>query len=222
MAIKHIIFDFDDTLIYSTRYYLKNMVEAAEMLGLRKPTEKEILQPADSWEDAIKTLWKEADVEKFKEKYTEIASRIEYPCVEGAVLALEKLKDKYSLYILSKRGGDLASLRIEQSGIKQEFFKKMFFYEDTEYRKPDPRTFNELFQEIERQEKSSLKLEEILSVGDNTDDMKASLGIGINFVAVLTGYYTEDDFINLGLERKNIIKSVACLPDYLLNNKGYD
>ena len=46
-------------------------------------------------------------------------------------------------------------------------------------------------------------------------DYEAARNAGINFVAVETGYYKERDFVEKGLDVKNVIKSVKYLPSWL-------
>jgi phosphoglycolate phosphatase-like HAD superfamily hydrolase len=216
-SITHIILDFDDTLIVSHKYFFENTVTTAKALGLKKiPTEKEVVAYGTCWDDFIHKTWPDISVANYKAKFKEIAEDIHYPCIPGANETLDKLSQSHVLYILSKRPKEMMGLRIKQSGLRTDLFKRVYCNEDVIYKKPDPRTFEEIFLDISASGK--LDKSSTLSVGDTLDDMAASLGAGLNFAAVTTGYFKREDFIGKGLPPKQILNSVNELPLYLENN----
>jgi phosphoglycolate phosphatase len=212
---KKIIFDFDDTLIESKMPYTLTMQKTAEELGLRVPSGREIAAFGRGWDEFIKFSWPNIQLETFKEHYRKMAQKVPYKIIPGANEAIEQLSKDYVLYVLSKRPKEMLSLRVQQTGIRTEFFKAIFCNEDTRFKKPDPRAFDEILHDIKSL--GDLKYENLLSVGDTIEDMAASVGAGIFFVPVLTGYGTKQDFLDRGISSERILDSVADLPKYLSN-----
>lgn len=209
--IRYIVFDFDDTLIHSTRYFVKNTAQAARDLGIRVPSQDEIIAYGRSWDDFIVSMWPDLPVERFKKRYRELAGSVKYDIIEGANETLEELNRDRELFVLSKRTKEFLPLRIYQTGLKTHVFKGMLCNEDVAHKKPDPRAFDEILGMI-RKRHGRLEKNEVLSVGDRIDDMKASEGAGINFVGVLTGYTKRSEFLAAGVDNRNVMDSVVNLP----------
>jgi HAD superfamily hydrolase (TIGR01549 family) len=213
-VLKIIIFDLDDTLIESRKNFIPTCIKTAETMGIRVPTEDDFIWYGDSWHDFIRQTWPEVDPQEFDRIYTEFAREIVYNRFRGVNRTLSKLKVSYDLYILTKRSRTFLDLRLAQSGIDLSAIKKIFTSEEMAFQKPDPRAFDVLKPHL-----GEFKREEVLYVGDHLGDMHAAHGAGINFVAVLTGYFTREDFIAQGLNEAHIIEDIAKLPDWL-NNKN--
>jgi phosphoglycolate phosphatase-like HAD superfamily hydrolase len=97
----------------------------------------------------------------------------------------------------------MAEERLEQAGYpKMEFILSPKNKED---RKPNPKVFNEALRLLEEK---NINEAEILSVGDHTDDFISSRDAGLNFVAVLTGGTTKEEFLALGLNEENIFNNL--------------
>jgi len=60
---------------------------------------------------------------------------------------------------------------------------------------------------------------QVLYVGDHLGDMQAAHGAGLKFVAVLTGYFSRQAFMENGLSEQYIINDVAQLPAWLMAEK---
>jgi len=222
--IKVIISDLDDTLILSTGIYRKVTVEVAKYLEMREPSKKEMMKFGETWDAFIQKTWpnlSDQEIIEFKDEYTKRAEKIIYKLVPGTNKALETLNKEYLLFILTKRERERLGFRLEQAKLQYNLFKKIWCNEDLSHQKPNPLTFEVPFAEIKDDYIGTLNKNEVLYVGDNPDDMKAALGFGIWFVAVLSGNYTKEDFVHAGLEEKYIIGSIAKLPNLLKNHLEY-
>lgn len=206
----HLIFDFDDTLIYSTKEFILGNELVAKHLEIRIPTAEECINYGTGWNDFITRTWPGIDISNFKKVYKEITKDIIYSIVEGANEALEELNTNYCLHVLSKRPKEMLGLRVEQTGINIDIFENVLCSEDVKYHKPDPRTFDGLLKKI-AEKYGPVSRNETYYVGDHPDDMLAAKGAGLRFVGVLTGVFGKDDFNGYS----EIIPSVADLPQYL-------
>lgn len=93
----------------------------------------------------LSQTWPDIDMAKFKAMYADIAHKVSYTQIEGANEALDALSAAgYKLYVLSKRTRGTLGLRLQQTGLKSSLFEAMLCNEDVKFRKPDPRTFDEL------------------------------------------------------------------------------
>jgi N-acetyl-D-muramate 6-phosphate phosphatase len=211
---KIIIFDFDDTLIESRKNFIATCLKAAEVMGIRVPVEEDFIWYGDSWHDFIRTTWPDTDPVAFDRVYTDLARQIVYNRFKGVNTTLNLLKEQYDLYILTKRSRTFLDLRLAQSGIDMTAVKKIFTSEEMTHQKPDPRAFDVLEPHLGEFDRA-----QALYVGDHLGDMQAAHGAGLTFVAVLTGYFSREDFIKQGLEGRYIINDVSLLPSWLAADK---
>jgi HAD superfamily hydrolase (TIGR01549 family) len=207
---KIIIFDLDDTLIESRKNYIATCVKAAEVLGIRKPTEEDFIWYGDSWHDFIRQTWPDTDPEAFDRVYTDLARQIVYNRFKGVNTTLNRLREQYDLYILTKRSRTFLDLRLTQSGLDITAVRKIFTSEEMTHQKPDPRAFDVLEPHL-----GEFNRKQALYVGDHLGDMQAAHGAGLKFVAVLTGYFSREAFMENGLSERHIIDDVSQLPAWL-------
>ena len=69
--------------------------------------------------------------------------------------------------------------------------------DETEVHKPDPNVFMPILDKLKKQ---GIEKEDIVYVGDSLSDLKATTAAGIDFIAVTTGLYSQEDFKNNGAE----------------------
>ncbi len=212
--IKIIIFDLDDTLIESRKNFIATCIKTAEVMNIRIPTEDDFIWYGDSWEEFIRQTWPEVDPQAFDRTYTTFARQIIYNRFKGVNKTINSLKERYDLYILTKRSKAFLDLRLAQSGIDLSPIKKIFTSEEMTFQKPDPRAFDVLEPHLRE-----LPRDQVLYVGDHLGDMQAAHGAGLKFVAVLTGYFTRKEFVEHGLAADHIIDDVSKLTDWLNRNQ---
>ncbi len=212
-TIDTLIFDLDDTLIHSNRYFIQLNQQLARRMGLRVPAAEEIIAYGQSWEDFITKTWPGINIAMFQQEYYAIADSVHYTPIEGVHQALEQL-ERYDKYILTKRARSTIGLRLQQTRIDKTHFVRIYCNEDVKYKKPDPRCFQEIFENVERR-KGTRPRSSILAIGDRPDDYLAARRAGIPFVGVRSEYTKEQELLDEGLPTENIIDSVAMLPGYL-------
>ncbi len=77
--------------------------------------------------------------------------------------------------------------------------------EDTEVRKPDPAVFTAFL--------ARYKLQDLVYVGDALVDWEAARDAGLGlFLAVTTGFTSEEEFLTAGVPKNQILQSAASVP----------
>ncbi len=208
MKIFAIVFDVDDVLIQSSDIIHERYVMVANELGLKSPTKEQHKQLLGRpIEEFNSTLWPDADpnvVLKTEEKYYNYKK---IPAVPGAVDVVKQLKHKYRLSIVTGKPPETATPNLKDAGFDIGDFEFIQTAADSEYHKPDPRVFDKTLRML------GMPPDAVLYVGDALNDFESARDAGMQFVAVLSGWYTREEFEAAGCE--NIIGSVAELPSFL-------
>jgi len=211
--IKAIIFDVDNTLINTGNISAKAYISTAKELGLKQVSINKIKSffgiPSHV---IIKKFWPETGIKKFQEiKHKKILSK-KVKEIRGAKKTVKQLYGKYKLGLLSSKTRALMYPHLKQINLSTKYFKFIYSADDVRFHKPDPRVFSKAIKKLK------LKNGEILYVGDSIYDFIAAKKAKLNFTAVLTGHYKRKDFLKLGLENENILKSIKNLPTWLDKN----
>jgi phosphoglycolate phosphatase len=82
--------------------------------------------------------------------------------------------------------------------------------DEVDFHKPDPRVFNEALKKLESM---GVRKENVVYIGDSIDDLESSQGAGMDFIALTTGLYSEEDFKKAGA--KIILKDIRELLDFI-------
>lgn len=220
--IKAVIFDVDETLINTGDNTCGGLAKTAQNLKLRVPEDKEMRRLFGlPWRTLVCTLWPEIkdggvlDIEYFNQKYMEYGCD-EYPISSPPKTAdtLKLLKKKNILLgiITSRRYKELPGI-LKKVGFNVSLFDYVEAHDHNGYGKPDPRVFDNLKKALEEK---GIKSEESVYVGDAIYDYQAASGAGLNFVAFINGAYSEEDFIDAGLDKDLTIKSFDGLPEILV------
>jgi len=91
--IKAIIFDVDGVLIDSNKIIVKAYQKSAKKLGMRVPSEKEILDLfGRPLEEILRILWPDTDLEVHKKEFRKMFmdKDMVIPRIDGAVDAVKK------------------------------------------------------------------------------------------------------------------------------------
>lgn len=212
--LRAVVFDLDDTLIASTPGYLATMRRTAVELGLAEPDTQALLRPFSSWREAVEALLPGVSFAKFSQHYQTLAKEIPYRAIDGAVDALEALRQNRPLGIVTNRERRLCALRMEQAGIPAKLFDFIFTAEDLPAIKPHPRSLEPAFKALNGHGRT-IQAQDVVYVGDRVQDGQAAQAAGSVFVGVLTGVDTTNDFQAAGFARDTILSSVRDLPAYL-------
>lgn len=216
---KAIIYDLDDTLIASHQFVLDLLRKTAQEVN------QEIYFPLPSEAEIIRALKKNVSFEEiFNLLFPNPASYSREKSLADLILARYREKAQNKSFWSTEGSIDLTSFfrqqglvqgiitnrermtweRLRQAGYGDDF-SFLFTPQAQEERKPHPHSFlNALTFLAEK----GIQKEEVLSVGDHPDDYLASKAAGIDFVAVLSGLNSKEEFLNLGLGENKIILSL--------------
>lgn len=218
MALKAVIFDFDDTLVHSGQTSYDTHCQTAKALGLPKPAWKTFLKFwGKPWHSMVLALFPDYDPNKFIAKYLQLRKKAKYPLITGALDTIDFLYEhKIKMGILSNKPSDQLWERIHHTALKSKAFSFVFGEQDTTFMKPDSRVFWDVLNKLK---KYNIRLDEILYVGDLTVDYFAARGAGIRFVGVLSGFHDKKKFLKEGADPSHLIPSVAALPEWLMHHR---
>jgi len=204
--IKAILWDFDGTLLNSTRESMKNMRSIAKLLGLRIPTFKILKEHwGISWLKFIDKIakdcdWPEGSPELFVDKCRENKQFWEghklFPKIKETLktLIFQGIKvGIISTRIKESAGRDLFSIMdyLEKLDINPSIFFIIQGRKDCEYLKPNPKVFDPALTILR---KDNVNLDQIIYVGDTVNyDLEVTFGYtpNIPFVAVVSGAYKQ-------------------------------
>ncbi len=196
--IKAVIFDLDDTLVESRlakwnhhkfvakKFYDLDVTDEDMGTHWGKPMHElieNLYKLKDTTENVIKNLISVRN--NFPKKI--------YPDTHNVIN--EILARGMKLGIVSATLNEFVVSSLEEHNLPVEKFLIIQGADDTDFHKPNPRVFSLV---IERLEKEGVLKEEILYVGDSITDFQAANGAGLNFIALTTGLYKEEDFKKFG------------------------
>ncbi len=215
--IKAIICDWDDTKVASLQSCLNLYKSFSTAYKLDNPSLKTV---ASQWGKPLKTflpgLWPGIPEEKLTKSFLQHAQEIDFclqpfPFTKITISSLKKAGYKLGVISSGPRKGMENTIR-RYLHLPDDTYTFFFSGEDFPFHKPDPRVFDaglELLLQL------GISSQEVIYVGDNVVDYQAAAAKGISFIAVTTGFTTKEQFINLGLNAKNILHNFGELPAYL-------
>ncbi|MBY0376557.1 HAD family hydrolase [Patescibacteria group bacterium] len=211
---KAVIFDFDDTLVASREIKFAHHKHVAKNFYKIDLTDEDIRKHwGKPLHKLVGELYQNADT--IDNMYSALIStrenflKTEYP---GASEAVVQLLDKgIEVGILTATSKNFLVEDLKRMSFPHERMLEIQGAEETEYHKPDPKVFIPILEKFTRH---NIKHNEIVYVGDSVDDFHASLGAGIDFIAITTGLYDKEFFHNLGV--KNIITNISEVIDKVI------
>ena len=211
MKISAIIFDVDGVLLESNRLMIELHKIIAKEMGLRVPDDKEITSLwGKSFRELINSIWPNVDAKLFKEYVKDYIQKekIIFPAVVGSKELIKKLKKmEFKLGIVTGRPRDFTEDHMRNSGFKLNLFDVIVTGDDTKNHKPSPDPI------LRAVELLKVKPEETLYIGDSLVDLKAAKEAKVEFVGVLTGDVSKEEWIKNNV--KNVIPSVSDLTNLL-------
>ena len=212
--LKAVIFDFDYTLGDSTDGIVLSVNYALEKLGFKRKNKEEIRKTIGlSLKDTYSALTGKSDKEAgpflkyFKEKADQVMveNTILYSDVKEVLQELKK--EGYKIGIVTNK----FRYRIEQILIWQHastLIDLIIGSEDVKIEKPNPEGLLWAIRHLQ------LKKDEILYIGDSLVDAKTAENAEVDFVAVLTGTTTADEFqlyknVFIGKNLKDILSFIT-------------
>lgn len=210
---KAVIFDFDDTLVknrlikyqhhktVAKKFYNINLTEETFLKHYGKALNtliRELYQDSDTLENMIAanvSIRNDFLKKAYSESVNVVTALLDHGIKVGVLSATNKN------FIVD----DLARLSfpVDRMSVIQGA-------DETEVHKPDPGVFLPLLKKLK---KAGITKKDIVYVGDSLNDLQAATRAGINFIAITTGLYSEEDFKAKGA--KVIIKDITELPDLI-------
>jgi len=211
MKISTIIFDIDGVLIDSNRIIIEAYQKTPEKLGLRIPSDSEIISVLGKpLEKIVTILWPNFNKELLIKEYRKLFldKNLFIPPVDDAVETVKKVKKLgFKLGLLSGKIKFFVEKHLREAGFDLNLFDIFIPYEATKNHKPHPEPL--LF----ACKKLNVKPGEVLYVGDSQLDYGCAKNAKTHYVGVLTGSLSEEELRKMGVE--NIIPSVSDLPKFL-------
>lgn len=212
--LRGVIFDFDLTLVDSTRAVSACIVHALGSLGLAIPSTEAMHRTLGlSLEATLQSLTSETDPaiqREFKRLFVEHADIVmvaQTEFLEGAISAMSDLRDRgLRLAIVSTKFRYRIEAILDRHHAR-DLFDVIVGGEDIDRHKPDPMGLRRALDMLR------IGPRQALYVGDHVVDAEAAERAGVPFVAVLSGAMAADEFVhspNIG-----ILKSVSLLPAFL-------
>jgi len=213
MKYKAVIFDFDDTLVESRLLKWAQHKHVAKKFYNLDLTDEDIREHWGKPLDAlIYELYRKSDtVEEMHKKLSSVTHGYMKKVYDGSPDVMKKLRENnIEIGVVSATNKNY----LIEDLVRLEFpVDEMFIMQGSDEvsaHKPDPGVFVPALKKLK--EKGITK-EEIVYVGDSLDDIRAAHGAGINFIALTTGLYTEEDFRNAGA--KVILSKIGELLDFI-------
>jgi len=210
-----VVFDFDDTIIITRKTKINRLYRAAKSMNFRPPSEQEIYEHWNSpnLRTLLKRIWHNLSPENLDDLervYSEISTS--YPTFPGAIKTLEFARATADCVgMQTSRDRNRLSDHLVSSGLDlAEYFHFISTSDDVSHQKPNPRSMKKVLDELDRR---GIFPEKRYYIGDDIRDGKAAGGAGLNFVGVLTGYTTEEEFRAEGFH--DLVASIAEIPIFL-------
>ena len=198
-----IIFDYDDTLVNSSKALYKIEVRVIKSMSLKVPSEKEYFSlwglPHSSM---IKSMFPNISINEYMKRYSDIYNPDSIKPFKCTLNVVNSLSKKYRLAVLSSKSMYFLKQHLEHTKL-YEYMDYVHAEDSSVYKKPDPRVFDDIIAHFDCQPS------DMLYVGDQLGDFKAASGAGLDFVAVTTGMNSRSQFNSIGC--KNVIGSLASL-----------
>lgn len=189
--IKAIIFDLDGVLLDNTSIVVEVFQEDAKRIGVRIPTKEEITGPFGlPWMDIVEKLLGKDEICKkiHREVWAEYENKMKL--MPGTRKVLDALRQEKA--IVTSKPGDTAERQIEDL---LHYFKFMVTEEDTEEHKPHPRPLLKACDQL------NIKPDEAVYIGDAMKDFQMAKNAGTNFIGILSGATSREEFEKAGTKR---------------------
>jgi len=201
---KLLLFDIDDTLVDSCDAIIQHHIDTAKRMQIRVPEEKEIRDLLGMpWDKFVQIVWPDVEIEEFKTAYKSFPKQLPIKIYPGVMETLKKLKQSHTLGIITGRDEHTTYNFIPSLGLDLSLFS-VICHGNSKITKPDPKVFDFALEQLSKTG-SVFTLDESVFIGDSFVDCRCALAANIDFIGVLTGVMSKDDFIKLNV---NYISSV--------------
>ncbi|OGE30931.1 hypothetical protein A2631_04595 [Candidatus Daviesbacteria bacterium RIFCSPHIGHO2_01_FULL_44_29] len=212
-----LIFDWDDTIVATFKDVLALHHQFLKARGREENIEDQLRQLwGNPLRKVLADIHPEDQVEKIEEEYYKFIDQADFVVkpFPYAIEILKKISRQYKVMgVVSsspRRGFNKTVSRFFSDA--PEVFTFICMADDCQFHKPDPRVFDPAFSELD---KKGIEENDVLFIGDGMSDLLAAKARGIDFVGLLSGFATKEQFIEAGLSEKKILNGLTDLPNYL-------
>lgn len=210
-APEGVITDFDNTLVKTHHFVREHIQRTCARLEVESPEDKEvfrILEGNPPFEEIFDKLFGK-NSKLVLSSYRENAMETHYHPTEGGAEFIRALYESAKkIIIVSNRTRKLPE-RLSQANYNPAWFMAIL---SADKPKPDKSAY---LKAINRLEASGVDRSDIYILGDDVDDyISCPDDLRDNFIAVLSGLNSSEDFEKLGLSKERMVESL----DELLKN----
>ncbi len=204
-----LVFDVDDTLLETFNHSF-GIFEYMASKKLDKEVFLENYKKENGFEKNLNYFFADKDINQIKEQYISIKVKTDRKIFIDKKL-FEQLKQRwYKFGILTNWPGNKTMEKLRQIWFKEGDFEIILHWDNLEYRKPDPRAFEQVLEKFDGKE--------VVYIGDSLDDLRAAQGAGVKFIGVLTWLATLEDFKSNGISEEIIFSDVNKVLEWLEKN----
>ena len=202
-----IITDFDNTLVQTQKFVKDHLYHTCTRLKISAPKNSVIyavLKKNLPFEEIFSKLFGKDLGEKVLAAYREDAMNTPYTATSGAHELISTAKQKEIPVIIVSNRTNMLAERLQQAGFNPKDFVNFIA---PAIKKPNIGAYTEALAELathKAQPKTTL------IIGDSLDDFLAlPENLKDNFLAVVTGPNTKEEFYKLGVSADNVLKSLV-------------
>jgi len=212
-----ILFDLDGTLIDSTEAILDSFRVAYESFGLEVPRDEDIVveigYPLDEMFVSLGIEKSRVDefVVAFKSHYRKI-SREKTTLLPFAREAVEEASKIARVGVVTTKTSKFSSQLMSYLGL-MSYFEVLIGREDVMHPKPHPEPI------LKALERFNIERDKCWMIGDTCMDIDSAKSAGINSVALLSGYGTEEQLAKCSATiKKNSLEAVTYIKKILISS----
>ena len=203
-----VIFDCDDTILATAASRWQVLITTASDFGvtLNDGTIRKFW--GLPFDELIRSIVPTIDSGEFVAAYRCSMQQTPPSPTKGAIELLEKLAHKdVVMEMVTSSSRDLIVQDLNQLDLTK-YFDNIYGQEQTRFHKPDPRVLGVVVEALKRRE---LDIRETVFIGDSVRDYLAASGNDIEFIAVLSGLESRNDFAKAGIASNRIIEDLSAL-----------
>ncbi len=203
-----VIFDCDDTVLATAKTRWRLLIATARSFGVRLREDTIRQAWGLPFDRLIRTIVPTIDYDLFVPRYLDAMRANPSEPTAGATDLLAHLaarSTRMEILSSSKRNvilQDLDALRLTG------YFAHIYDHEETGFHKPDPHVLDIVIDNLVRRGFDARRL---VYIGDSVRDLLVAAGQAIDFVAVLSGMESAEDFVAAGLPPHLVVDNLAQL-----------
>lgn len=190
---KHFIFDVDGTLFSSLNTIIQSFGEVFEKMNIEMPEKKAIKSKIGcDLRDIVESFFPTNQVNEAIALYRDIYIKKQdqgIPLINGTKETLDFLKNQgKTITAFTMKRRKFTEPLFQTNGIR-DYFEMIVGSEDVEYGKPSPEGIFKIMEYYPNQKK-----EDFVFIGDSLHDAFSAKNANIDFIGVLTGGATKQEF----------------------------